>query len=125
VLRAKSHTPITQLITPLPAPQMSRPSLSAITHNDGWVNHDVLPVFNLNRQLVGPLRYADLRRCLALFSHYIAVKSEDNIWTNISAAYGGSFRVLPDLLSSGNTRSHSYTRKNNHVNFYIYFRLNA
>ncbi|MCB1669330.1 MAG: CBS domain-containing protein [Porticoccaceae bacterium] len=100
LLRAKGKSSVSSLMKDVPAVLSSRTSLAVASTNEGWQHQDILPVLNRNKQIVGLLRHADLRRSLALFTGASRTVSEDDLLGAVGEAYSGALLALLGLLGS-------------------------
>lgn len=98
LLRAKADTPVSRLLHESPGILSSRASLVSASHHEAWQSYDTLAVHNRERQLVGLLRYADLRHSLEQFNEASSSSAQDNLMVDIGEAYGSTFVALLGLL---------------------------
>ncbi|MDX2464773.1 MAG: CBS domain-containing protein [Porticoccus sp.] len=99
LLRAKGESSISHLRQDAPSTLSSRTSLAAAAHHDGWQQHDILPVLNRNKQLVGLLRHVDLRRSLEQFGEISRVIPQDDFLGSMGEAYLGTLTALLGLVN--------------------------
>lgn len=100
LLRAQQQSSITPLIVSAPVTfsLSSRASLAAASRHEGWQHHDILPVLNRSKQLVGLLGHVDLRASLTQFGEASAKLAHDDFVSGITEAYKGSLVALLDLV---------------------------
>jgi len=99
LLRAKGESPVSQLSKDGPPVLSSRTSLAAAARHEGWQCYDTLPVLNRDKQLVGLLRHADLRRSLEQFGETSRAVSQDDLLGEMGEAYKGTLIALLGLLN--------------------------
>ena len=100
LLCAKGESSISHLHQDAPYTLSSRTSLAATAHHEGWQQHDILPVLNRNKQLVGLLRHVDLRRSLEQFGEISRVIPQDDFLGSMGEAYMGTLTALLGLVHS-------------------------
>ena len=98
LLRAKSESSISHLCKVAPATLSSRASLAAAARHESWQQHDVLPVLNRNKQLVGLLRHVDLRRSLEQFGEIPRAIPQDDFLGSVGGAYMDTLVALLGLI---------------------------
>lgn len=98
LLRAKGESLISHLRQDMSFTLSSRTSLATAACNEGWRHHDSLPVLNRNKQLVGLLRHADLRRSLEQFGEIAQKVPQDDLLASVGEVYIQSLIALLGLL---------------------------
>ena len=98
LLRAKGDSPIFRLRQDAPSTLSSRTSLAAAARHDGWQHHDILPVLNRNKQLVGLLRHVDLRRSLEQFGEISRRVPQDDFMGSVGEVYMDTLIALLGLV---------------------------
>ena len=98
LLRAKGESLVSHLRHDAPPALSSRTSLAVAARHEGWQHHDTLPVLNRDKQVIGLLRHADLRRSLEQFGETTHAVSQDDLLGEMSGAYKGSLIALLGLL---------------------------
>lgn len=98
LLGAKGESSISQLRQDGPPTLSSRTSLAAAARHEGWQQHDILPVLNRSKQLVGLLRHVDLRRSLEQFGEISRSIPQDDFLGNMTEAYMGTLVALLGLV---------------------------
>ncbi len=82
-----------------PLPQIpARMSLQTASLHAGWVENDVVSVVNTNKQLVGVLHHAALRKGLRHLSAESDQRRSEDPLTSLLDAYGGSLLALVGAL---------------------------
>lgn len=100
LLRALGESSISRLRQDAPSALSSRTSLAAAARHEGWQQHDILPVLNRNKQLVGLLRHADLRRSLGQFGEIPRTVPQDDFLGSVGEAYRETLIALVGLVNS-------------------------
>lgn len=100
LLRAKGESPVSHLRQDPPPVLSSRASLGVAARHEGWQRYDTLPVLNRDKQLVGLLRYSDLRHSLEQFGETSRTVSQDDLLGGMVEAYRGTLMALLGLLGS-------------------------
>lgn len=98
LLRANPEASIASVMQQKPGMLQARASLFSVNNHDGWLLHDTLPVVNRNNQLVGMLRYVDLRKGLEHIDTAIEAVNGDEHVSNIFKLYGESLLVLFNVM---------------------------
>lgn len=98
LLRAKTESPISSLCHEAPSSLSSRISLAAAVRHEGWQEYDILPVLNRKKQLVGLLRYVDLRRSLAHFGEIARTVPQDDFIGSVGEMYKDTLIALLGLV---------------------------
>ncbi len=104
LLRAKAQMPLSQLLHESPDILSSRTSLVSASQSEAWRQHELLPVHNRERQLVGLLRYVDLRRSLEQYARATPALVAGSLVGDLGEAYGGSLVAMLGLLD-GSTQA--------------------
>jgi Mg/Co/Ni transporter MgtE len=99
LLRAKGESSISHLRQDPPSALSSRASLAAVVDHDGWKKHDILPVLNRNKQLVGMLHHVDLRRSLEQFGEISRAIPQEDFLGGMGKAYLGTLTALLGLVN--------------------------
>ncbi|MCR8921219.1 CBS domain-containing protein [Dasania sp. GY-MA-18] len=100
LLNANKASSISHLCIDAPAPLSSRASLATAAHHEEWQQYDVLPVINRNKELIGLLAHADLRRSLEQYGEIPRAIPQNNFLSNMGEAYIGSLVALLALLGN-------------------------
>jgi magnesium transporter len=98
LLRAKSKSLVSHLRHDAPPALSSRTSLAVAARHEGWQHHDTLPILNHEKQLIGLLRHADLRRSMEQFGETSHAVSQDDLLGEMGGAYKGTLIALLGLL---------------------------
>lgn len=108
LLRSAPNTPVTAAMSKIPVSILARTTLISVVNHSDWTHRDNIPVINRNQQLIGVLRYCDLRKGLDQISTTIVPPEGANPITGISEVYGNSLLVLFNTLADlAHTRSRS------------------
>jgi len=94
LLRSVPNTPVTAVMDKNRDSLPARSALMSAINHPAWSHRDNIPVTNRTRQLIGVLRYLDLRYGLDQVSTTIVQPEGADPITGISEAYGNSLLVL-------------------------------
>ena len=103
LLRAKGESLVSHLRHDAPPALSSRTSLAVAARHEGWQTYDTLPVLSRDKQVVGLLRHADLRRSLAQFGEISRAVSSNDLLGEMGGAYKGTLIALLGLFDRPKT----------------------
>ena len=93
-LRSAPNTPINMAMDRNQDSILARTGLSSAANHTAWAQRDNLPVINRNKQLVGVLRYCDLRKGLDQISTTVFQPEDASSITDIAEVYRTSLLLL-------------------------------
>lgn len=100
LIKAKSNVPVTSIIKKDHHFISGRTSLILAIDHPGWTSKDILMVMNRINQLVGVLRYQDLRKGLKDIEDNIQINDENDPILTLGKAYGNSLLEMFNTISS-------------------------
>lgn len=99
LIRSAPNLAVSVMMEKHPDSILARTALTNAITNTIWRHRDYLPVTNRHHQLIGVLRYADLRKGLDQSSASIAQPSSSDPLTGIYEAYGKSLLAMFDTIA--------------------------
>lgn len=108
LLQADDSLPLSELAEPLPTPLPANMSLDLALEHESWRGSDYLPVVDRVGQLVGVLRYADLR---AATSKVRGRPTEDNLSGTLMDLAESCYLGLADVMNTSLATDHPATPK--------------